>query len=59
MQAKTVRGGIQRPIAAKSRRPTVTMAQKAVRASAAWVVEAPSEAISCSDQLPFMVSQMP
>ena len=35
------------------------MAQKAVRASAAWVVEAPSEAISCSDQLPFMVSQMP
>ena len=56
----TTRAGSQRTMAANSTRPTVTMAQNAVSASAAWVVDAPScEVISCCDQLPFMVSQIP
>ena len=37
----TTRAGSQRSMAANSTRPTVTIAQNAVRASAAWVVEAP------------------
>ena len=54
------RGGSQRSIAAKSTRPTVTIAQNAVRATRRRVVEAPSSLVMSScDQLPFIVSQMP
>ena len=41
-------------------RPTVTIAQNAVRATAASVVDAPSSPVMSScDQLPLTVSQMP
>ena len=52
--------GNQRWIEANSTRPTVTIPQNAVSASAAAVVEAPSSLVMSSwDQLPFIVSQMP
>ena len=55
-----VRGGSQFWTAAKTTRPTVTIAQKAVSAIAAMVVEAPSSLVMSScDQLPFTVSQTP
>jgi hypothetical protein len=52
--------GNHRWIEANSTRPTVTIAQNVVRATAAVVVEAPSSVVMSScDQLPFIVSQMP
>ena len=47
-------------MAAKRTRPTVTIAQKAVRATAAVVVEAPSSLVMSScDQFPLTVSHTP
>src|SRR5690242_17919233 len=55
-----LRVGNQRWSQAKSTRPTVTIAQNAVRANAATVVDAPiSPVISSWDQLPFIVSHSP
>jgi hypothetical protein len=52
--------GSHRWTRANRTRPAMTMAQKVVRASAAWVVDAPSCLVMSSwAQLPFMVSQMP
>ena len=57
---KVTRGANHRPIDANSTRPTVTIAQKAVSASDAWVRVAPtSDVMSSWAQLPFMVSQIP
>ena len=54
------RAGSRRWTAAKRTRPTVTIAQNAVRASAPAVVDAPSSLVRSScDQLPFRVSQTP
>ncbi len=53
-------GGKTRWTAAKKTRPTVTIAQNAVSARAACVVDAPSSLVMSScDQLPLTVSQMP
>ena len=47
-------------MAANSTRPTVTITQNVVRATAATVVDAPTSVVmSICDQLPFSVSQMP
>ena len=54
------RAGSRRWTAAKMTRPSVTIAQKAVRANAAAVCDAPSSLVrsSCA-QLPLSVSQTP
>ena len=44
---------------APSTRPSVTITQNVVSASDAVVAEAPRYDMSVSDQLPFIVSQMP
>ena len=54
------RVGNDRWISANRMRPTVTIAQNAVRAREAWVAVAPTFFVmSTWAQLPFMVSQMP
>ena len=54
------RSGTRRATAANPIRPTVTIPQNAVSASAACVVDAPSLLVMSScDQLPFTVSQIP
>ena len=53
------RVGIQRCRAANPTRPMVTLAQNAVSASEACVVDAPMSFMSSDAQFPFIVSQMP
>ena len=53
------RVGNRRWTAAKNTRPSVTLAQNAVSASDAIVVDAPSSFMSSEAQFPFIVSQIP